>query len=126
MLAYLDTQVVVWLASGYHQHISIKARCAINAAGLLLSPMVGLELQYLNEIGRLRIGATEILDKLKREIDLRICDQPFASVTAASYNEAWTRDPFDRIIVAQAKANGLSQLITADEKIHKHYVNAIW
>lgn len=39
--------------------------------------------------------------------------------------ESWTRDPFDRLIVANAKAAG-APLITKDERIRKHYRRAIW
>jgi PIN domain nuclease of toxin-antitoxin system len=55
-----------------------------------------------------------------------VCDKPFQEVTAVAYGENWTRDPFDRMIVAQAKSNGLSPLISSDEKIKQHYINAIW
>ena len=126
MIAYLDTQVVVWLVSSRHQHLSESARRVINAASLYVSPMVGLELQYLHEIGRLRIGGAEILEKLRMEIDLRTCDKPFHEVAAVAYGENWTRDPFDRMIVAQAKSNGVSPLISSDEKILANYVNAVW
>jgi len=37
----------------------------------------------------------------------------------------WTRDPFDRLIVAHAiKAN--CNLLTKDEKIRKNYAHAVW
>ena len=127
MIAYLDTQVVVWLVTSHHQKLTATARRRINtAADLLVSPMVDLELQYLHEIGRLRLNAAETLEKLGREIDLRICDRKFADVAAIARGETWTSDPFDRMIVAQAKSNGVSPLITSDERIQKHYVNALW
>ena len=88
--------------------------------------MVRLELQYLTEIGRLRLGAHDILDKLRVEIGLAVCERPFSDVIAIATGEAWTRDPFDRVIVAQAKSNGVAPLLTADEKIRAHYVNAVW
>jgi PIN domain nuclease of toxin-antitoxin system len=39
-------------------------------------------------------------------------------------DEKWTRDPFDRLIVANAK--GFAWLISADEAIRKHYPRAVW
>ena len=42
-----------------------------------------------------------------------------------SVKETWTPDPFDRLIVAQARLLDAS-LITKDELIHKHYKKAIW
>jgi PIN domain nuclease of toxin-antitoxin system len=38
----------------------------------------------------------------------------------------WVSDPFDRMIVAQAQANGESNLITADRLIRRHYQKAVW
>jgi acetylornithine deacetylase/succinyl-diaminopimelate desuccinylase-like protein len=38
---------------------------------------------------------------------------------------AWTRDPFDRLIVANAMADGAT-LITADRVILRHFDQAIW
>ena len=88
--------------------------------------MVSLELEYLHEIGRLRLAAVEIVRKLRHEIDLRVCNQPFPDVAEIALGEKWTRDPFDRVIVAHAKSNGLAALITSDEKIRLNYLNAIW
>ena len=103
-----------------------EARRVINSSPLLISPMVAVELQYLNEIRRVRLGAKEILDKLSREIGLAVCSWPFQDVAFTALGETWTRDPFDRTIVAHAKSNGVSPLITSDEKIRTHYINAIW
>jgi PIN domain nuclease of toxin-antitoxin system len=125
--AYLDTQIVVWLVSSNHRQLSAKAHRTINQADtLFVSPMVELELQYLNEIGRIRLGATDIVEKLSREIDLKVCGIAFRLVAALALKENWTRNPFDRIIVAQAKANGVSPLITSDQRIRANYANAIW
>ena len=54
------------------------------------------------------------------------CDIPFATIASAALDEKWTRDPFDRLIVANAKANGFAWLISADEAIRKHYPRTVW
>ncbi len=41
-------------------------------------------------------------------------------------HESWAREPFDRLIVAQAKVNGFAPLITADATIRKQYPRAVW
>jgi len=41
---------------------------------------------------------------LPHETKLRLCDLPFPLIAAAALDEKWTRDPFDRLIVANAKA----------------------
>ena len=35
------------------------------------------------------------------------------------------RDPFDRLLVATAKADGMT-ILTADENIHKYDVSSVW
>lgn len=88
--------------------------------------MVLLEFEYMNEIGRSALRGQDILRKLEQELDVRVCDLPFADVARAALDEKWTRDPFDRIIVAQARLNGLATLISSDEEIAEHYPRAVW
>jgi PIN domain nuclease of toxin-antitoxin system len=44
----------------------------------------------------------------------------------AGLDEKWVHDPFDRMIVAQPKANGLALLVSADEEIRSHYPRTAW
>ncbi|MGA3242406.1 MAG: PIN domain-containing protein [Bryobacteraceae bacterium] len=124
--AYLDTSVAVWLAQGDLNRITQTALDAIRNSNLLVSPMVSLELAYLNEINRITLTAQDILLKLKAELGVEVCDASFPSLVTIAINEKWTRDPFDRIIVSHAKANGLSPLISSDEAIRKNYVKTVW
>ncbi len=109
MTAYIDTNVCVWLSQGDLGPIPSAAGEVLNAADqLLISPIVLLELGYLHEIQRIRIPSR------------------FLAVSNVALAEKWTRDPFDRMIVAQAKANGFSYLVTADREIEDKYPRAIW
>lgn len=126
MIAYLDTNVVVWLAQGDLRRISPKAQELLEQADLLISPMVLVELEYLHEVQRILLSSREILLKVEHELGIRVCDLPFPNIVNVVIDEKWTRDPFDRTIVAHAKANGLTILITADEEIRKHYPKAVW
>jgi PIN domain nuclease of toxin-antitoxin system len=91
-----------------------------------LSATALLELEYLYELGRTKFRAQDILRKVEHETNLRLCVLPFATVAIAALDEKWTRDPFDRLIVANAKANGFSWLISADEKIALNYPRTVW
>ena len=62
---------------------------------------------------------------LAGDIGLRVCDLPFRTVVDHALAEHWTRDPFDRMIVANAKAVG-ALLVTKDERILEHYSRAVW
>ena len=122
---YLDTHVVVWLFSGEINKISNKALELIEENELLVSPMVVLELEFLYEIGRLRYSHDAILDSLSQSIDLKVCPLPFAAVAQESTGHAWTRDPFDRLIVANAACSS-SVLLSRDRTIRDNYHLAVW
>jgi len=124
-LIYLDTHVVAWLYAGTIDRISARGAGLIREKALRVSPMVRLELQYLYEIERVKTPASEVLSSLQREIGLSICDHPFALVAEGAERLDWTRDPFDRLIVAQAGI-GENLLLTKDETIREHYACAVW
>jgi PIN domain nuclease of toxin-antitoxin system len=88
--------------------------------------MVLLELQYLYELGRTLQPAHALVGQLEAEIGLKICDHPFPSVVEKCLLESWTRDPFDRLIVAHARANRYTPLVSSDEAIRHNYSKAIW
>ena len=123
---YLDTNVVVWLAQGNLTRISRKAHDVLEKADLLISPMVLIELEYLYEVNRIKLPSRDLQLKIEHEIGVRVCDLPFPLIASVMVDEKWTRDPFDRMIVAHAKANGLAFLVSADEEIAKYYPRTIW
>ncbi len=122
---YLDTHVAVWLYEGRVELISPRLRALIEDESALLSPIVALELAYLFETGRMSAPAGSLLQALGRDLGIRLCDLPFAGVVTAALRQSWTRDPFDRIIVAQA-AMRRAPLITRDATIRAHYHRALW
>ncbi len=126
MEAYLDTHVAVHLAADNKRKLSRSAKQAMERYDLLCSPIVRIELQFLFEIQRSAYPADHVLQHLEDTIGLRICTIPFDRVTRAACRESWTRDAFDRVIVAQARAAGDACLITSDEHIRAHYTKAIW
>ena len=126
MIIYIDTQVAVWLAEANLGKISRKAISLIHNGDVRISPMAVIELQYLFEIRRIVVPPSEILLKLNVEIGLTVCDYPFPIIAESALGESWTRDPFDRIIVAHARANGAAPLLTSDVTIQNNYPNARW
>jgi PIN domain nuclease of toxin-antitoxin system len=88
--------------------------------------MAFLELQYLYRRNRVRAEASEIYSHLHALIGLNLCTLPFPAVAMEALHCDWTTDPFDRIIVSQAKANRDAGLITSDLEIRKNYSSAIW
>jgi PIN domain nuclease of toxin-antitoxin system len=124
--AYLDTNVVLWLVEGKPKRLSKDARLAIERFALLVSPIVLVETEILYEVGKTKVRARDIQIKLEHEVQLRVCDFSFPAIAETMIAEKWTRDPFDRMIVAHAKANGLAPLISADQLIQENYSRTIW
>ncbi len=124
-MIYLDTHVVVWLYAGDTDRLSDPAREHIERDDLLVSPIVQLELAYLKELGRITADSALILETLGQSIGLGLCRQPFLRVVVESIGQHWTRDPFDRLIVAQARVSG-AKLVTKDRTIRENYAFAIW
>ena len=125
-MIYLDTHVIVWLYAQKGTMLSKRARQFIEDEAMIsISPMVLLELDYLNETGRTTLGSGPVYDYLHKQMDLRLCQKPFQKVIRFASQQTWTRDPFDRIIVAQAAIDS-NTLITKDELIREHYAHAVW
>lgn len=122
---YLDTHVIVWLYQKDLGKFPANAIRLMENNDLLISPMVILELVFLKEIGRLRVEPMLIVNELQTKIGLQICDQNFSSIIFESMDLSWTRDPFDRLIVANALATN-ARLISKDGTILRHYQEAIW
>ena len=124
-LIHLDTHVVCWLYAGRVDLLSQVARDAIETETLAVSPMVGLELQYLREIGRIRHGPTRIIAALRHDIGLSVSELPFGAVALRAQSFSWTRDPFDRLIAAEA-AVARARLLTRDDHLRRNFRLALW
>ena len=124
-MIYLDTHVVVWLYAGELEKLSEPAKEMINDNDIFISPVVRLELQYLFEIQRITDEAKIIVTDLSDRIGLKICSKDFNVIISSALDHFWTRDPFDRIIVANAALNN-NILISKDQNIIDNYKKAVW
>jgi PIN domain nuclease of toxin-antitoxin system len=88
--------------------------------------MVLLELQYLYEIKRVLKEPLALLNDVDTQIGLKVNDGSFAAVLHTALFETWTRDPFDRVIVAHARTDGHAPLVTSDAKIRDNYPRSVW
>ena len=125
MSAYLDTHVTLWLYSGQAERLSKRAANAINRDRIGISPVVLLELQYLREIGRVTAAPQAIITDLKQRLGLAVEDRSLETVTERALELTWTRDLFDRLIVAQAALDN-AELVTSDRLVRKNYPRAVW
>ena len=126
LISYLDTNVAIFLHSGDAGRLTPRAISQLERSGLLVSAMVMLELEILYEKGVLRYPAAQILADLSQQIAVSVCQLPMAVVMGYALRVKWTRDPGDRVIVANAMANNDAPLITSDRRIQAEYPNVIW
>jgi PIN domain nuclease of toxin-antitoxin system len=108
----LDTNALIWLEQRH-------PRARVLAAGgkrLYISPASVLELQFLMEAGRIRLKNATIADITQRDDLWALDDLPAAAWFDRALDLSWTRDPFDRLIVAHARLRGW-RLATADASL---------
>jgi PIN domain nuclease of toxin-antitoxin system len=117
---------VVWLYAGLLDKFTPKARAGIDDNNVVISQFVRLELQYLYEIGRIKVNPDKIIGELAGEIDLKISECPLNNIIEGALKIKWTRDVFDRLLVAETMQDQSLLLITADKKIRKEFTQALW
>ena len=123
-LVHLDTHIVCWLYEGRTELLTPASLQTIESGLLQISPVVQLELTYLHEIGRISRDDNYVLDALAKDIGLSVADVSLAQVMKMAGTLTWTRDPFDRMIVAHSMiANAV--LVSKDRLIRKHCDRAI-
>jgi PIN domain nuclease of toxin-antitoxin system len=112
----LDTHTVLWAFEG-DSDLSRRAGRLIEdpANDLVISIVAYLELQIKQTIGKLRVAA----GGFKRlGLQRSHCDRYRAL-------PLHHRDPFDRMLIAQAQVEGYS-ILTADPRFKKYDVKVIW
>ncbi len=124
-MTYLDTHAAVWMYAGRVELFPPPVRELLASEELLVSPTLRLLQEALFEIGRLGEGGRAVRQGLEALVGLRVCDRPFRQVVAGALEQSWTRDPFDRLIVAQAALTD-AVLVTKDQSIRDHYPRAFW
>ena len=124
-MIHLDTHVVAWLYAGRYDLLPGSIQARLEAESPRISPMVLLELDYLHEIGRTRESSDRVLENLGSRLGLRVSEATFRQVVFRAGKLSFTRDPFDRLIVANAMADEAT-LLTADRQILENVSVAAW
>lgn len=124
-MIHLDTHVAAWLYAGRSDLFPPRVKDHLESEELVVSPMVQLELQYLYDVGKATEPAQKVMATLQRVLEVRVSTLSFESVAAAALSFDFTRDPFDRLITAQAAVAEVP-LITKDRRIREFYARAVW
>ena len=124
MRAHLDTHVAIWLVAGEKRRLRGVER-SLRGASLFVSPIAVVELELLREIGRIREPVEKILEILSDDHGVQQASGDLADIGREARLLGWTRDPFDRLLVAHAFADRAT-LLTANATIRQHFSMARW
>jgi PIN domain nuclease of toxin-antitoxin system len=97
----LDTNALIWLEQGHPRSRKLQEV----EQQLYISPTTLLELQFLIEVGRIRLRAGT-LDRLAEDDRWLLDDPPATAWFREALDLSWTRDPFDRLLVAHTRLRG--------------------
>lgn len=125
MKAFLDTHAAVFLWEGRGEIFGSGSRELLERALLHVSPLVRLELGFLREVGKIKVEPGEILGVLTGDYGVTVTADPMDRLVPLAMPLSWTRDPFDRLLVATALLHE-SPLITRDARIQEHFAGAVW
>jgi PIN domain nuclease of toxin-antitoxin system len=121
----VDTNVIVWLLLGDRPRVSETARLALEEERnrVVVSAATVWEIAVKRSVGKLTIedGWGRALTRLGFDA------LPVTSIHAEAVEHLpWHhRDPFDRLLVAQARAEDL-ELVSADARLAAYGVDLVW
>lgn len=95
----LDTNALLWLDVG-HRRAGPLSRWG---GRLHASPASLLEIQFLLEVGRVRLRNGTTIEHLAADVRWTLDDPPSVPWFDEARGVTWTRDPFDRLLVAHAR-----------------------
>jgi len=125
MRALLDTHAAIFLWEGRTEVFGAGSRELLEQSVLLVSPMVRLELGFLKEVGKLKAEPDQILGSLTADYGAVLTDDSLEALIPLAMPLSWTRDPFDRLLVATALLHQ-TPFVTRDSRIHEHFPGAVW
>lgn len=104
----LDTNALIWFDQGHPRARPLSR----GGRQLYLSPATILELQFLQESGRIRLRRRDP-HVVAADERWTLDDPPATSWFDMALDLSWTHDPFDRLIAAHARLRGW-RLATGD------------
>jgi len=128
MRLLLDTHTFLWL-DGSPEQLSAAALAACEDATneLYLSVVSAWEIQIKHQINRLQLDVPleEMIQEQQTANDLKILPVELPHVYILRQLPLHHHDPFDRLLIAQAKAEQM-RLVSADRQFAPYLVDVLW
>jgi len=121
----LDTSTLLW-ALGEPERLSPRARRLVDAGDNVVSVASYWEIVIKTQKGLLTISDLATWWRQATELTAaRVLHIRASHITALAALPQFHKDPFDRILIAQAKAESLG-LVTGDGLIGEYPIQTIW
>lgn len=121
----IDTCVAVFLYERRANRLSPAAHKLLAEKTIFVPSFVELELTFIVQKGRANHTQGEVLNFIRKDFATTHLESRVSDVCKSAEALSWTREPFDRFIVAEVMTHKLP-LITSDRNIQEHYKKAIW
>lgn len=128
MKLLLDTHIFLWLNDQPEQLSVVALAACNNLENVLHISLISLwEIQVKSQLGKLqsRVSWQEMLKMQRAKNDLRTILLTEPHIEQLEHLEYHHRDPFDRMLIAQAQVERLS-LVSADKAFAPYDVPVIW
>ena len=123
----LDTHTLIWFIGG-NKELSITARTSIEEDNVNNFVSIASLWEIAIKISLKKLELKTPFNQIGRQLlenGFELLPATFADTLTISALPFHHRDPFDRMIIAQALTNGLT-IISKDEHISLYDVNLIW
>jgi len=114
----LDTHFLIWLVLQSKRLTKFPWLDRYRPWGV--SPVSFLEIQFLAEVGRLSVHNPDFTNKVMADARFIVDDISSVVLVRPALELDWTRDPFDRLLVAHSLARHIP-LCTTDRLIRLHH-----
>jgi len=128
MKLLLDTHVFIWWDSEPARlSPQVLALCQDRANTVLLSVASVWEMQIKSQLGKLKLSLplTEVIESQERINNIKVLPITLAHVLALQNLPAHHKDPFDRLLIAQADIEG-AILVSGDPILAKYPAKLLW
>jgi PIN domain nuclease of toxin-antitoxin system len=123
----LDTSVFLRSLDSFHQLNKQAQQIFTGGEELSLSPATSWEIIIKYGIGKLDLpqAPARLIPEVLTKFTIRTLPITLAHTLAVGELPGLHKDPFDRILIAQAKSEGMT-LMTIDSELTKYPVEILW
>lgn len=114
----LDTHFLIWIVLESKRLANFSWLDRYRPWGV--SPVSFLEIQFLAEVGRLSVTNPQFINTVSNDRRFIVDDLSLDALVSHSLELDWTRDPFDRLLVAHSLARRVA-FCTTDRLIRSRH-----